>query len=126
MRAIGILYRGRARISEEDGVIESALVLIPLLVLFLISLQLIVAVSFRNIDKALVQAETSQKAINPSLIDGGEIVILHTMNSVNDIRLIVTHRGRRLPQFLSDLSHFSSPLQRSTFLTGVAVMEEPR
>lgn len=126
MRAIGIFHKGRGRISEEDGVIESALVFIPLLVLFLISLQLIVAVSFRNIDKALVQASTSRGAIKPSLIEGGEIVTLHTMNSVNDIRLLVTHRGRRLPQFLSGFSHFASPLQRSTDLTGVAVIEEQR
>ena len=41
--------------SKEDGNVESALVLIPMLVLFLIGIQVIVATNIRNADMALAQ-----------------------------------------------------------------------
>ena len=42
-------------LQKEDGNVESALVLIPMLILFLIGVQLIVATNVRNTQMALAQ-----------------------------------------------------------------------
>jgi len=42
-------------LQKENGNVESALVLIPMLILFLIGVQLIVATNIRNTEMALAQ-----------------------------------------------------------------------
>ena len=49
-------------IKDERGSVESALVMIPLITLFLITLQLIVTVNFRNLDLTTVQNRASAQA----------------------------------------------------------------
>ncbi len=134
MRKLALVFRTRVRFgvvarvsnSNEEGVIESALAIIPLLVLFLISLQLIAAVNFLNIDKALVQSSASQGALATNGQNEGEIVTFQTSNQSNQLRLFITHKRRRLPEFLSSFSHFASLHQRSTDVTGVAVVENSK
>ena len=51
-------------LQKEDGNVESALVLIPMLILFLIGVQLIVATNIRNTELALAQGDASARAIS--------------------------------------------------------------
>ena len=49
--------------AREDANVESALVLIPLLILFLMGAQIIVATNMRNLDMAIAQGEAASRAI---------------------------------------------------------------
>ncbi len=113
----------RARVNQEDGVVESSLVFIPLLVLFLISMQLIATVNFRNIDAALVQGQASQYAITEKELGDGEIVTIRNSSADKEMKIVVTHKRRRLFDLLSGLPQLVSANRRSTDVTGVAVME---
>ena len=64
------------KLSKEDGNVESALVLIPLLILFLIGVQLIVATNLRNSDMAIAQGEAAARAISHQFVAGDQIVEL--------------------------------------------------
>ena len=61
-------------LQKEDGNVESALVLIPMLILFLIGMQLIVATNIRNTEMALAQGEASARAISHQYQLGDEVL----------------------------------------------------
>ena len=61
---------------QEDGNVESALVLIPMLILFLISAQLIAATNIRNAEMALAQGDASARAISHQYQLGDEVSIM--------------------------------------------------
>ena len=50
--------------QKEDGNVESALVMIPMLILFLIGVQLLVSINIRNTHMALAQGDASARAIS--------------------------------------------------------------
>jgi hypothetical protein len=108
---------------EESGVVESALVIIPLLVLFLISIQLIIAVNMRNIDLAEAQGRATSVAIGTEQGDADQIVSFFTTGSRGDLRMVVSHQGRRIPDLFSGLISFMHLSIRSTEVSGIAVME---
>jgi hypothetical protein len=111
---------------DESGVVESSLVMIPLLVLFLISAQLIVAVNMRNVDLALAQGRASAVAIGAPESEADDFVSFPSPDSRRDLRLIVTHLSRKIPDLLAGLS-FLLPLHvGSTEVSGFAVVEESR
>ena len=61
-------------LQKENGNVESALVLIPMLILFLIGVQLIVATNIRNTEMALAQGEASSRAISHQYQLGDEVL----------------------------------------------------
>ena len=106
----------------EDGNVESAMVLIPLLILFLIAFELIIATNLRNSDVALAQGEASRRAINGHIYESDEVVRLSSPDRFAHIRLLITHRRTTLPQIVPGLIALmgGSP---STDVKGVAIME---
>ncbi len=56
----------RADASNDRGSVESALVLIPTTALFLLFLQLLVAITWRNSDLLTLQSDITKKAIGSS------------------------------------------------------------
>jgi hypothetical protein len=111
---------------NEVGIVESALVIIPLLMLFFISLDLIVAVNYRNIDLAFAQSQASSSALNSVISDQDEILTFKLSRSDRDLRIVLSHRARSLPNFLSAFSLFGDASNRKTDVTGLAVMESQR
>lgn len=69
-----IRERAHHYLRQEDGNVESALVLIPMLILFLISAQLIVATNIRNTEMALAQGDASARAISHMFQPGDEVI----------------------------------------------------
>lgn len=63
-----IVARFRAHVAGEDGNVESALVIIPLMILFLIGAQIIAATNIRNADLAMAQGDAAARAIFKSFI----------------------------------------------------------
>jgi len=108
------------KLQEENGNVESALVLIPLLILFLIGVQLIVATNLRNADLALAQGDAATRAISHQFETGDQIVDLG--GRIEKIRILITHRSHTLPQLVPGLAALmgGDPI---TDVVGIAVIE---
>ena len=106
--------------SKEDGNVESALVLIPMLVLFLIGIQVIVATNIRNADMALAQGDAAARAISGDYQSHDQVV--EVGGRIEKIKILITHRSRTLPQLIPGITELmgGNPV---TEVVGVAVIE---
>jgi len=107
-------------IAKEDGNVESALVLIPMLVLFLIGIQVIVATNIRNADMALAQGDASARAISHNYQSGDEVV--EVGGRIEKIKILITHKSRTLPQLVPGLVDLMGGAP-ATDVIGIAVIE---
>ena len=116
------IKRNTIILKGEDGNVESALVLIPLLILFLIGIELIIATNLRNGDVAIAQGEASRRAISGQIYASDEVVELSSPDRFAHIRLLITHRRTTFPQIIPGLIALvgGSP---STDVKGAAIME---
>jgi hypothetical protein len=107
-------------LQKEDGNVESALALIPMLILFLIGVQLIVATNIRNTEMALAQGEASARAISHQYQLGDEV--LEVGGRIQKIQVLITHRTHILPQIVPGLIALmgGNPLSD---VVGIAVIE---
>ena len=116
--------QGKARLlqylQKEDGNVESALVLIPMLILFLIGVQLIVATNIRNTEMALAQGEASARAISHQYQLGDEV--LEVGGRIQKIQVLITHRTHILPQIVPGLIALMGGNPVSD-VVGIAVIE---
>ena len=107
-------------LQKEDGNVESALVLIPMLILFLIGVQLIVATNIRNTEMALAQGDASARAISHQYQLGDEV--LEVGGRIQKIQVLVTHRTHVLPQIVPGLVALMGGNPVSD-VVGIAVIE---
>lgn len=98
------------------------MVLIPLLILFLIGIELIVATNLRNGDAALAQGDASKRAISGEIYARDEVIELSSPDRFSHIKVLITHRRTTLPQIVPGLIALmgGSP---STDVKGAAIME---
>jgi hypothetical protein len=106
----------------ERGNVESAMVLIPLLFLFLCGAQLTSAVFIRNFELAKVQNEASTRAISHDLRSQDSVVAIETQNRFDSPKLVVVRKDREIPIIVPGLSRILGGRLLSS-VTGVAVME---
>jgi hypothetical protein len=110
---------------SEAGSVESALVVIPLMVLFLISMQLVLTISARNNEIAIVQSEATRSAISHVLTPDAQVINLGEAPSLTDLALVITHRRREIINLLP--AGLSGPRKinqsRASDVTGIAVVE---
>jgi hypothetical protein len=99
------------------------MVIIPLLVLFLIGAQLIVATNMRTLDMAITQSHASERAITGVLYANDEVIDLNSPDTFEKIRILVTHKSRAIPQVLPNLIAMISKSPRVE-VSGIAVMEK--
>ena len=116
-------FANSAKINEE-GVVESTLVVIPLLALFLLTLEIIIAVNFRNIDLTVTQSDASTRAISSTVSSEDEVLDFKSRQSLEEIRVLVTHRKRTLPQLVPKFLLPGAAGDHSLEVTGFAVMEK--
>jgi len=126
---IGKLYRGSNFITmsklsrflgKDDGNVESALVLIPLLILFLVGAQIIAATNLRNIDMATVQGDAATRAISHVYQPGDQVI--EVGGRIEKIQLLVTHRSNLLAQIVPGLAALMGGDPVSDVM-GIAVIE---
>lgn len=86
--------------KSERGSVESALVLIPLLILFLLAIQIGVAINFRNVDQIFAQSSASERAISGNLYLSDQVIDLNAPDSFQKLKLLVTRKERRIPTIL--------------------------
>jgi hypothetical protein len=108
---------------DQEGVAESALVVIPLMALFLLAIELIVAVNYRNLDLTYAQSTASSEAISAVVSNSDEIISFSSPHSFDELRVVVSHRTRALPHLISALSFWNQAGTPSTEVAGMAVME---
>jgi hypothetical protein len=107
-------------LKRADGNVESALVLIPMLILFLIGMQLIVATNIRNAEMALAQGDASARAISHQFQLGDEV--LEVGGRIEKIQVLITHRTHLLPQIVPGLVSLMGGNPVSD-VVGIAVIE---
>ena len=115
-----MLWRIRAHLSREDGNVESALVLIPMLFLFLIGAQIIAATNLRNADLAMAQGEAANRAISQQFLAEDEVIEIG--GGIEKIRLLVTHRSHSVLQLVPGLIEIFGGAPK-TQVVGISVIE---
>lgn len=115
-----MFLRLQKHLRREEGNVESALVIIPLMILFLIGAQIIAATNMRNADLAMAQGDAAARAISQEFHSDDEIVEIG--GRVEKIRVLVTHRSHTVPQIVPGLIELmgGAPV---TDVVGVAVVE---
>lgn len=112
----------RRFLREESGNIESAMVLIPLLFLFLCTIQLVMAVQVRDFDQREVQNQASTRAISGSFAETDSIVKISSDNSPEDQKLLIVSKRRDIPILIPGLSKLLGGKLQSD-VKGVAIIE---
>jgi hypothetical protein len=107
-------------LRREDGNVESALVLIPLLILFLIGAQIIAATSLRNADLAMAQGEAANRAISQQFHADDEVIEIG--GGIEKIRVLITHRSHSVLQLVPGLIEIFGGIPK-TQVVGISVIE---
>ena len=110
-------------LRKDRGNVESAMVLIPLLTLFLVGIQLIIATNLRNGDLALAQSDASSRAISGEVNYSDEIIELDSPDPFTHIRLLISSRRSLVPRIVPGLVELLGGAP-TTDVKGIAVMEE--
>jgi len=112
----------RKLLREERGNVESALVLIPLVLLFLCAAQLVTAILYRNASLIDLQNQASKRAISAEFIEGDRTLVVASPDQFNDLDLIVVNQRRSIPMLVPGLQLLLGK-RFEIDLKGVAVME---
>ena len=112
----------RKLIKQEDGNIESSLVLIPLILLFLCGAQLVTTIFQRNTSFIDVQNQASTRAISGRFLDGDRTIDVISPNRLDQLKLLVINPRQAIPVLIPGLSLLLGKRLESN-LNGVAVIE---
>ena len=110
-------------LHSDKGNVESALVIIPLLALFLATLQLIATVNYRNVDMTKTQNKAGYQAVWQQVNPGDQEIKLASGSPFEKLRLLVVKAEREVPQIFPGISALLGGKKIRT--TGTAVIEEP-
>ena len=109
-------------ISDESGSVESAMVLIPLMFLFLCSIQLVSAVYIRNTDQIDAQNQASTRAISGAYAATDSVINIQSRYPFEDQQILVVSKRGNIPLLVPGLGNWLGRELQSE-VTGVAVIE---
>ncbi len=112
-------------IKDERGNVESSLVLIPLLFLFLIGIQLILAIGMRDADSLTASDQASTRAISGDFLQSDREEKLDSPDRFSNLSLLITTQSRKIPQLVPGLAALLGR-DLETDGRGVAVIENTR
>ena len=104
---------------------ESSLVLIPLLTLFLISAQLTLSVHGRNMEKVSAQDEASSRAVSGEFSESDTFLHIDSPDPNQNLDLVISYRSRSLPKLLPGITG-SLGNEIRTEVSGIALIENQR
>jgi hypothetical protein len=110
--------------DDERGNVESAMVLIPLLLIFLIGFQIASTTHLRNISRVIAQDEASQRGISGEFLPSDEFIHIDSSGDGQNLDLVVTQERREVPWFLPGSSLITPPGQLE--VSGIAMVENQR
>ena len=117
--------RLRSFIFDERGSVESALVLIPLLITFLIGFQMAYVAHARNVARNEIQNQVSVRAISGKFGAGDRLIHIDSSGDGQNLNLLVAEKSGSLLNFLPNLMGISAS-QRSVGVDGIAIVENSR
>ena len=109
-------------LHSEDGNVESALVIVPLIVLFLATLQLIATVNLRNVEMTSTQNRASSQAIWQEINQNDQAIKLDSGSPFEKLRLLIVKSEREIPRIFPGISSLLGG--KKIQVTGTAVIEE--
>ena len=109
----------------ERGSVESALVLVPLMVLFLIGMQIATATHTRNVEKIDAQNSATTRAISGDFEIGDEFIHIDSSGDGQNLDLLVTHKQSSLSDLLPGFLGGGSS-GREVTVDGMAIVENQR
>lgn len=112
-------------VRDEKGSVESALVMIPLLVLFLVAFQLTTAVHVRNSAVMYAQADATARAISGEFMENDEFIHIDSSGDGQNLDLLVTGRKMKLVDLLPGFTNGYSS-DRRVEVQGLAIVENRR
>ena len=125
MVSIWLKMKMRLLLQDESGNSESALVLIPLLSLFLIVSQMSIAIHSRNMTKMNTQDQASSRALSGSFTDEDTFLHIYSPDKHQNLDLVISHSRTSL---LSIFPAIKDALGGSPNIdvTGIALVENQR
>jgi hypothetical protein len=119
MKKIGAFF------GDERGNVESAMVLVPFLILFLAGTQLASSAYLRNSERMSAQDEATTRAISGDFKSEDEFIHIDSSGDGQSLDLLITRRTRSIadlvPNFLGGAAS-----NREVDLYGFAVVENQR
>ena len=112
-------------IRNERGNVESSLVLIPLLTLFLITTQLTIAIHARNMSSVTAQDSASVEGVSGNFLPSDTFIHINSPDPDQNLDLVVSHRSGVLPRIVPGLSGIMHR-EPVTDVVGIAVVENQR
>lgn len=112
-------------IFNEKGNTESALVLIPLLTLFLVASQITIAIHGRNMTKTSAQDGASTRAISGDFDETDTFLHIESPDPHQNLDLLISHKKGLLPQIMPGLEKILGS-KREIDVTGIAIVENQR
>lgn len=97
---------------------ESSIVLIPLLTLFLTGMQISMTVHTRNMEKIAAQSDASQRALEGEFQEGDEFIHIANSGTRGGLDLLVSHRERTIGALIGS--------DRKAEVDGIAIVENQR
>lgn len=112
-------------LRDERGNVESALVLIPLLTLFLITSQIAIAIHVRDLKSIVAQDGASVAGISGNFSPDDTFIRIASPDPHQNLDLVVRHKQSALPRIVPGLIEL---LHREPFtdVSGLAVVENRR
>ena len=110
-------------LHSEEGNVESALVIVPLIALFLATLQLIATVNIQNVDMTASQNRASKQSVWQEIKPGDQEIKLDSGSSFEKLRILVVKTEREIPQIFPGIATLMGGKKIRT--SGTAVIEEP-
>jgi|1048.fasta_scaffold18140_4 hypothetical protein len=111
--------------KDERGNVESSLVLIPLLFLFLIAVQLILAIGMRNADSLQVSDQASTRAISGIFSESDREEKLKSPDRFSNLSILITTQSRKIPALVPGLTALLGR-DLETDVQGIAIIENTR
>lgn len=121
-----MLWRDFAKIlRDERGSVESSLVLIPLLLLFLTTSQIAIAIHARDMQAIAAQDEASVAGISGNFSPDDTYIHINSPDPHQNLDLVIRHKKGSLPRIVPGLTEL---LHREpvTDVSGIAVVENRR
>jgi hypothetical protein len=109
----------------DRGSVESALVLIPLMLLFLAGMQIATAAHTRNVEKIDAQNSASTRAISGEFESGDEFIHIDSSGDGQNLDLLITHRQSSLTDLVPGFLGGGSS-NREVTVDGMAIVENQR
>jgi superfamily II DNA helicase RecQ len=109
-------------LHSEDGNVESALVIVPLIALFLATLQLIATVNLRNVEMTSTQNRASSQAIWQEINQNDQAIKLDSGSPFEKLRLLIVKSEREIPRIFPGISSLLGG--KKIQVAGTAVIEE--